>query len=175
MQCYDLGSPLLHSEQQALVTVHVTDANDTVPAFTQSQYNFQVLLPTAAGVLISTDVKAEPSRSIQERNSFLSYSISNGNENGAFKIDSQSGALSVEDPTLLNSNDVYNLRVRVTDGKRSSTSEVTIAVSSLTTDDDFLFTQAVYEGSVQENSTEVRIKSGAQGGHVRFGLRIDHT
>ena len=155
VQCFDLGNPRLFSEQTALVTIHVKDANDTVPVFTQSQYNLHVLLPTAEGVIVSRDVHALQPDPFHKMSSWLMYSISGGRDHSAFQMDSESGLLSVFDQSILEAGKMIELRVRVTDGKKSSAAKVTITVSSVATEDGWLFTRDVYDVTVTENSTEV--------------------
>jgi len=153
--CFDLGNPRLFSEQTALVTIHVRDANDTVPTFTHAHYNLNLLLPTVEGVIVSREIHVAKPDPFQKFKPLLTYLISGGNENLAFQIDSQNGVLSVFDPSSLENNQKFNLRVRVTDGKRSSTAKVTVSVASISTEDGLPFTRNVYEAIVTENSTKV--------------------
>lgn len=149
-----MGSPRLLSENSASVTIHVRDANDTIPVFTKPRYNFELLLPTADGMVISKKAKATYSVT-KKRPSFLTYFISSGNSAFPFKIDPNTGILSVNNASSLNAGNTYNLRLRVSDSKRSASATALISVSNMSETEKLLFTKDVYDVQVQENSTEV--------------------
>ena len=155
VQCFDLGYPRLNSERQPLITIHVRDANDTIPTFTQSRYRFDLLLPTAEGVVISGETRASKSLSFRGFRPNLVYSISGNNKNSAFKIDSATGLLSVFNPSVLMDGKDLHIIIRVTDGKHSSTAKVTVAVTSTAAEDGLTFTRSVYAANVKENTTNV--------------------
>ena len=155
MLCFDLGSPRLFSEQRALITVHVRDANDTIPTFTKAHYVINLLLPTAEGVIVTKETRTANPTHFHKANRLLSYSISGESENSAFKIDQYTGSISVSNPSSLKANDVFNFRVRVTDGKRSSAAKITVTISNLQDEHNLVFTQSRYDVDVVENSTEV--------------------
>lgn len=86
----DLGKPHLSSETMAKVEITVTDVNDCAPIFTQKEYNVTLLLPTYENVAV---IQVNATDQDSSENSTLRYDIIEGNKDGVFAIDSESGII----------------------------------------------------------------------------------
>ncbi|XP_069487651.1 protocadherin Fat 1 isoform X1 [Ambystoma mexicanum] len=151
VQVHDLGNPRLFAEHAANVTIYVIDINDCPPVFSQELYETSLLLPTYKGVqVITVNATDEDSRAFSE----LLYSITDGNIGERFSIDSKSGTISVCNTTQLRSR--YELTVRASDGRFSSTTFVKIHVKE-SKESQLKFTQHTYNAVVQENSTQAKM------------------
>lgn len=168
VQVSDLGNPKLSSETTARVDISVTDINDCPPQFNSLIYNVTLLLPTYNNVAVlqleATD---------KDTNTILRYDIIDGNKNGFFAIDSDTGLITVVNPDNLKPS--YKLQVRVTDGKFSSIAKVYIRVEQ-SENSGLVFQQPVYKGSILENSTKiatvcvVNVLGTALNEHVQFRI-----
>ncbi|XP_011501552.1 PREDICTED: fat-like cadherin-related tumor suppressor homolog [Ceratosolen solmsi marchali] len=149
----DLGKPKLSSESTAKVIITVTDINDCSPKFQQSDYNVTVLLPTwkNVAVLKLEAVDLDTTNALTAQPS-LRYDLIDGNQGHAFRIDSDSGVLTINNPDLIKKN--YVLHVRVSDGKFSSIAQVNINVEK-SENSGLVFQKDMYEGTVLENSTKI--------------------
>ena len=98
------------------MTINVTSVNDT-PTITAATFSVPENSPvgTSVGSVVAADADVPHT---------LTYSITAGNSSGAFKIDATSGAVSVNDPYLLNfeSTPTFNLTVTVTDDQNATAS-----------------------------------------------------
>ncbi|XP_032878328.1 protocadherin Fat 3 isoform X3 [Amblyraja radiata] len=148
VQVRDSGSPQLMAESPADVTIHVTDINDSPPMFSQEVYETVLLLPTYIGVEVLTVSATDPDFEVISE---LTYTLTDGNSANCFSIDLRSGIITVRNQTL--TGEVYQLTVRVSDGKFSSTAMVKIKVK-VALDSGLQFTQSFYSASILENNTE---------------------
>ncbi|KAG9335984.1 hypothetical protein JZ751_003383 [Albula glossodonta] len=148
VQVHDMGTPRLFAETAANVTIRVIDVNDCAPQFSKELYEATLIVPTYRGVQViavnATDADSGP-------NSKLIFSISDGNIGDKFKMDPNSGVISVQNVTQLRSR--YELRVRVSDGRFASTATVKVSIRE-NKESRLKFTQESYTGSIRENSRE---------------------
>lgn len=110
--------------RDVVVTVNVTDVNDTAPVFLASG-PFSVAdnspVDTAVGRVVATDADSAA----------LTYSITAGDTGAAFKIDAL-GQISVATAVLnFETTASYTLTVRATDGTNPTTAAVTVAVADV--------------------------------------------
>ncbi|XP_054282044.1 fat-like cadherin-related tumor suppressor homolog [Macrosteles quadrilineatus] len=143
----DLGRPSLTSTALASVKVIVKDVNDCKPRFLQRGYNVTVMLPTEKDIFL-VQVLAEDADT--EEVTWLQYTITSGNEDGAFYMDKNTGEIYIEDPDKLYPRRIV---VGVHDGVFKDTTTVDISVkhhhpSALR------FQKDIYHAAVMENSTK---------------------
>uniref|UniRef100_A0A6Q2YSL2 FAT atypical cadherin 1a n=1 Tax=Esox lucius TaxID=8010 RepID=A0A6Q2YSL2_ESOLU len=148
VQVHDLGMPRRFADTAANVTINVIDVNDSPPQFTQLLYETTVIVPTYKGVKV---IKANASDADSEPNSKLFFSISEGNIGEKFKMDPNTGVITIQNVTQLRSR--YELRVRVSDGRFANTASVKINVRE-NKESSLKFTRDTYKAYVQENSSE---------------------
>lgn len=86
----DLGKPRMSSETTAKVQIFITDVNDCAPMFSKKDYNVTLLLPTYENVAVIQVNATDPDTS---ENSTLRYDIIEGNKDGVFAIDADSGVI----------------------------------------------------------------------------------
>ncbi|KAL4640550.1 protocadherin Fat 1 isoform X2 [Arapaima gigas] len=148
VQVHDMGMPRLFAETAANVTILVRDINDCSPQFSQPLYDASVIIPTYKGVQViavnATDDDSGP-------NSKLFFSISEGNIGDKFRIDPNTGVISIQNVSQLRSR--YELRVRVSDGRFANTTSVKINVRE-NKESNLKLTQELYTTFVRENSAE---------------------
>lgn len=164
-----MGEPRLPSDSAATVTVEVTNENDCPPQFAQPTYEAEVLLPTAAGVRVlaleAHDADAPPPGT-------LAFDVLEGDPEGAFSL-SAGGELTVAAPAALRAE--HRLRVRVSDGRFSSTTRVVVHArepdpAGLT------FHKTDYYATVLENTTKpttvavLGVLGAALNEHVYFSI-----
>lgn len=147
VQVTDLGTPRRTADTLAEVLIHVADVNDSPPHFVEQLYSERLLLPTYRGVAVVT-VRAEDRDSAMHGE--LVYSISGGNEEGFFALDSHTGVLTVLRPDRLHHS--YELTVSVTDGTFTNICMVKVAVER-TRAAGLRFSSSMYEAQVVENDT----------------------
>ncbi|XP_072352995.1 protocadherin Fat 1a isoform X3 [Scyliorhinus torazame] len=150
VQVHDRGNPQLFAEHVANVTIHVIDVNDCPPVFVQDMYEASLLVPTYKGVRV-TLVNATDADS--GSNADLIYSIIDGNIGEKFSIDAKTALISVRNMTHLRSR--YELTVRASDGKFSTTTSVHINIKE-SKESHLKFSQSSYSAVVTENSTEIK-------------------
>lgn len=148
VQVHDLGMPRLFAETAANVTIEVIDVNDCSPVFSQNMYETTVIVPTYKGVEV---IKINATDSDSRPNSKLLFSISEGNIGDKFRMDPNTGIISVQNVTQLRSR--YELKVRVSDGRFATVAAVKINVKE-NKESKFRFTKEMYKASVEENSSE---------------------
>ncbi|XP_057698824.1 protocadherin Fat 1a isoform X1 [Corythoichthys intestinalis] len=148
VQVHDLGAPRLFAETAANVTVEVVDVNDCPPVFGRDVYEAVVALPTYRGVEVVKVDAADPDTGPDAK---LLFSISEGNIGVKFKMDANTGVLSIQNVTQLRSR--YELKVRVSDGRFASVAAVKIHLKE-NKDGKVEFTRESYRASVLENLTE---------------------
>ncbi|XP_050003178.1 protocadherin Fat 1 isoform X3 [Alexandromys fortis] len=150
VQVHDMGTPRLSAEHAANVTIHVIDINDCPPVFSQSLYEASLLLPTYKGVnVITVNATDADSRAFSQ----LMYSITEGNIGEKFSMDYKTGTITIQNTTQLRSR--YELTVRASDGRFTSTTSVKINVRE-SKESPLKFTQDVYSAVVKENTTETK-------------------
>ena len=118
-----------HTTSQALA-ITVDDTNDNAPIITAAQ-SFSIdensANGSAIGTVVATDADASPT-------TYQDWTITSGNTNAAFAIDSSSGELSVAASSQLDheSTASYTLELSVSDGVNTASAEtVTINVNDL--------------------------------------------
>lgn len=113
-----------------IFSITVTDVNET-PAVASGQV-FSVVEASANGTVVGTVVATDPD--LNAPNKTLTYSITSGNTNNAFAINSATGQITVVTPSALNTatKPQFVLQVQVADGGSPSlsvTQSVTINVT----------------------------------------------
>ncbi len=97
-------------QASAVVTIGITDANEFAPAFNDQAITIDenLSLDAVVGTLTATD---------QDSSQSLQFSITGGNTNAAFKIDSDTGELRVNNPVELDFevSPTFTLNVQVSD------------------------------------------------------------
>ncbi|XP_041711685.2 protocadherin Fat 1a isoform X3 [Coregonus clupeaformis] len=166
IQVHDLGMPRLFAETAANVTVEVIDINDCSPQFSQELYETSVIVPTYKGVEV---IKVNASDADSGPNSKLFFSISEGNIGEKFKMDPNTGIITIQNVTQLRSR--YELRVRVSDGRFANTASVKINIRE-NKESSLKFTRVSYKAYVEENSSEKKTLAviAAVGNHVNEPL-----
>ena len=113
---------------EVMVTVNVTNANDSTPMFGEDSYAFD-LAENADGS--TTAVEVGMVSATDSDGDTLEYSISSGNDDGLFAIDSASGAITYvgmgenyESDTMS-----HELMVEASDGANSDSATVTVSVT----------------------------------------------
>ncbi|XP_041488205.1 protocadherin Fat 1 isoform X1 [Microtus oregoni] len=150
VQVHDMGTPRLFAEYAANVTIYVIDINDCPPVFSKSLYEASLLLPTYKGVnVITVNATDADSRAFSQ----LIYSITEGNIGEKFSMDYKTGTITIQNTTQLRSR--YELTVRASDGRFTSTTSVKINVRE-SKESPLRFTQDVYSAVVKENTTETK-------------------
>ena len=113
-----------HTTSQALA-ITVDDANDNAPIITAAQ-SFSIdensANGTAIGTVVATDVDTSPT-------TYQDWTITSGNTNSVFAIDSGSGEITIADASQLDYETAptsYNLSIIVSDGVNTSSAETLI-------------------------------------------------
>uniref|UniRef100_A0A3Q2XXH9 Cadherin domain-containing protein n=1 Tax=Hippocampus comes TaxID=109280 RepID=A0A3Q2XXH9_HIPCM len=101
----------------AVVMVTIVDCNDNAPVFASTEYHVEVSENSHTGTSLVQVNATDPDMGV---NSVLRYEIISGNTRGCFKLDPESGLLTVN--TSLDYEEVcqYNLTIRVSDGDDST-------------------------------------------------------
>ena len=131
----------------ATVTITVTDVVENgAPAFGQASYSFSVLEDAAVNASVGTVTATDP------ENATLTYSISAGNAEGKFSINSGTGAITVAGALDYDTAASYSLTVAASDGSNTATATVTITVTDVVENGAPVFGQASYSFSVLEDA-----------------------
>ncbi|HYH07456.1 MAG TPA: cadherin domain-containing protein [Thermoanaerobaculia bacterium] len=144
----DAGAPAPALSDTAVITVNVNDV-DEAPVFTSG---------TTANVAENTAAVMTVTATDQENNT-LSYSITGGDDSGAFSIHTSTGALTFnaspnfESPTDSNANNVYVVEVTVTDGTTPVAQMISVTVTDV--NEAPQFTAGLGILNVAENGTTV--------------------
>ncbi|KAL4226126.1 Cadherin EGF LAG seven-pass G-type receptor 2 [Mactra antiquata] len=135
------------------IDITVLDENDNYPQFDKSSY--------ALNVSENLDVSSRPvitqvsaSDADEGRNQEITYSITSGNIDDTFFIDSTTGEVSVQKPLDYETNKEFNLKIKASDnGEVQMTNSTTmwIRINDLN-DNTPYFQNSVYKGSVEEGS-----------------------
>ncbi|XP_067306295.1 protocadherin Fat 3a isoform X1 [Pseudorasbora parva] len=144
----DSGHPQLSAERPAEVTIEVQDVNDCPPKFSQDSYEAVLLLPTYEGVEALQVLATDPDGNGQSE---LTYSLTDGSLEH-FSIEQSTGLLTVRNSTF--SKERFRFNIRVSDGRFSSTTLVTILVHEAL-DSGLAFTQNVYNSNIEENNGNI--------------------
>ena len=144
----DGGNPA--ESTSVTVTVMINDTNDNAPMFSQSTYNTSAREDMPSGTVI-----LQPSVIDEDigENSLLVFSITAGNEEGKFSINSSSGDIIIASTLDYESSQQYQLNVSVSDSgtpQLEASTTVNIAVVDVN-DNPPVFTSALM-ASIVENS-----------------------
>ncbi|XP_029439205.1 protocadherin Fat 2 [Rhinatrema bivittatum] len=142
----DSGTPSLFASKPAKITIYVKDVNDSPPVFLQDTYEVTIWLPTQSMKVITVQAKDADS-------SEVTYSIVEGNLDGAFFIHPLTGLISLFNATLLRT--YHELTIRASDGLYKSTTLVKINVMEAQ-EMMLRFDHALYTATVTENSTDIK-------------------
>ena len=144
--------PKLSSVGQLIVTI--TDVNDEQPEFLMAEYNTFVIEHILVELPVIT-VSAFDRDAPNTNNSAVRYTIASG-DMGNFKINSISGQITTSPPIDREEIPLYELVVVAFDlGVPSQSSSVIVNVDVIDTDDEQpVFIQTPYTGTVDENSPE---------------------
>ena len=134
--------PFSQFDDQASITITIQDVNDVTPSFNQSSFSFEIPEDTPTGATIATLVAED---SDEGSNAALQYTLT---ETAAFSVESDTGALIVNDRDLIDREtvSVINFIVTVVDGGQPPlSSQAAVTVSILDVNDNApMFSQASY-------------------------------
>ncbi|MDY0103306.1 MAG: cadherin domain-containing protein [Lentimicrobium sp.] len=108
----DNGNPVMSDEEQ--IIININDVNEVPTMVDQS---FEVDSYALTGTIIGTILASDP-----DSDQTLTFSITNGNIDNAFALDSSTGELSVSNRDALVINPSFDLTVRVSDNGQPSLS-----------------------------------------------------
>ena len=139
----------------AIVEINVVDENDNKPQFSRSSYTVDVsedIDPSGNPVIaeiVATDAD-------QGANAQIRYSITGGNTNDAFSIDSSTGQLSLSMPLDYERTESYRLTVRAQDGgSPPKSNSTTVLIRVLDVNDNYpRFLTSVFQEAVLEDEDE---------------------
>lgn len=139
----DSGYPVLYDT--ATVIINVTDINDNPPVFKESEISIVIpenTVQNAIHTFVAHDADVGD-------NSHVKYKITDGNTDGKFSINSDTGVLSsgILDREVHHE---YELQITASDGSRSSSCTLWVQVKDQN-DNDPEFEQTVYEKSLDED------------------------
>uniref|UniRef100_A0A4W6BX21 Cadherin domain-containing protein n=1 Tax=Lates calcarifer TaxID=8187 RepID=A0A4W6BX21_LATCA len=144
----DKGEPPLSSTMD--VTMMVLDVNDNTPSFSQNIYDIEIEENTLTG----TDViQVFASDADEGTNGQIRFTISGGNTNSDFRIDSVTGVISVAKQLDREARSSYSLVVQAADrGSSPRVDRATVNIMLLDVNDcSPVFELSPYTVSVQEN------------------------
>ncbi|XP_047672539.1 protocadherin Fat 1a isoform X2 [Tachysurus fulvidraco] len=129
------------------VTVSVLDLNDDPPVFQRHDYVATIPEDIAAGTQVLRVHAANRDAEAQ-----ISYAIVDGNENGAFSMDTHTGVIFVITPLDYELYRKFSLTVEATDGETPSLNDRAIVSINVTdvNDNSPVFSQSVYAAVVSE-------------------------
>lgn len=145
VRAFDLGRPHLLALESSRVKIHVLDTNDSPPEFSQEVYNVSLLLPTFREVAVLVLNATDPDTEVGSK---LTYKIDQGNEDGTFELQPDTGVLYVTNDRDIGS--VYDLTVTVSDGVYETSAEIFITVLRRN-ETSLVFTKNDYQVEVMEN------------------------
>ncbi|XP_048032620.1 protocadherin Fat 1 isoform X2 [Megalobrama amblycephala] len=164
----DQGSPHRLSSLSSVV-VTVLDANDHPPVFERRDYVSTVPEDVMVGTKLLNVFAASRDR---EMTSQTTYSITSGNEQGAFRIDSQTGDIFVMEPLDYEVSPQHYLTVKATArGKQSLSDTATVTIHLIDINDNSpVFSQKIYSAVVSEDtrlgSTVLTVLANDIDGHL---------
>ncbi len=144
----DNGSPVLNDT--TTVTVNLNDVNDA-PDFQNEPYTFSVDENSEVGTIVGQVTATDEDLPAQS----LTYTITDGNTDGAFAINPTTGQITVANPNALDYETTlpYSLTVRVTDnGSPVQNDTATVTINLIDVNEEPAFQDAPYTFSVDENS-----------------------
>lgn len=144
----DKGDPPLSSTMDVMMVV--LDVNDNTPSFSQNIYDIEI----GENTLTGTDVIQVFATDADEgTNGQIRFSISGGNTNMDFRIDSVTGAISVARQLDREARSSYSLLVQAADrGSSPRTDQATVNIVLLDVNDCApVFELSPYSVSIQEN------------------------
>ncbi|XP_076005220.1 protocadherin Fat 4 [Genypterus blacodes] len=144
----DKGEPPQSSTMD--VTMMVLDVNDNTPSFSQNIYDIEI----EENILTGTDViQVFASDADEGTNGQIRFSISDGNTNSDFRIDSVTGMISVAKQLDCEERSTYSLVVQAADrGSSPRTDQATVNIVLLDVNDcSPVFELSPYTVNVQEN------------------------
>lgn len=142
----DSGNPQLHALEPARVVINITDVNDNSPTFSHPEFQADILLPTAFDVEVITMTATDTDLG---GNAKIVYTIKDGNKDGKFKIDRNTGTIYVVDDSNMLSK--YQLTIEASDGKFESTTSLVLTVTQASDDFNFLLHHDEYNLFILEN------------------------
>ena len=126
---------------------HTTGMCNQAPTFTSSTYDFSVAENTSTDGAVGTVTATDPNEG-----DTVSYTLSAGNEDGKFAIDSTNGEMTVAGPLDHETTDSYSLTVTVEDeGGLSDTAEISIEITDVNEAPSFRTEE--YTLTIAENAT----------------------
>ncbi|KAK9497090.1 hypothetical protein O3M35_004467 [Rhynocoris fuscipes] len=116
-----------HNEGQQVFRIEIADKNDHPPKFTQTTYVAEAIPENTNTNTLVTEVKALDI----DTASSVTYSILDGNENNAFKIEEKTGKIRVNEDLDYENRTAYTLRVRAFDGVYEDFCRVEIKIENV--------------------------------------------
>lgn len=165
----DCGQPRLSAQQPAMVSIRVSDVNDSPPRFEHEQYNASLLLPTYTGVRVVQVAAHDPDL----EGPSLRYTLMAGDHEGHFEVRLHTGEVVVREPSGLQG--LYRLLISASDGRSETATLVLVAVDRANTGH-LRFMRPLWEAAVRENEpaeqrvTLLSVLGTAVGEPVRFSL-----
>lgn len=111
------------------MSIIIDDVNDNDPMFNQSSYFAHVMENSNVSVSVATVYATDRD---QDQNGRVSYKITSGNIRNAFKIDNQTGLVSVKGSIDREAIKEYKLTVQAEDAGHPSSRKVTIKYRNYT-------------------------------------------
>ncbi|XP_056130418.1 protocadherin Fat 4 [Lampris incognitus] len=144
----DKGEPALSSSMD--VTMIVLDVNDNTPSFSQNIYDIEIEENTLTGTDI---IQVFASDADEGTNGQIRFSITGGNTNSDFRIDSVTGVISVAKQLDREARSAYSLVVQASDrGSSPRVDSATVNIVLLDVNDcPPVFELSPYTVNVQEN------------------------
>ena len=125
------------------ITITVLDVNDNQPVFSRSEYNTFISEDSAVGSTITALTATDADSGT---NAKISYSITGGNEEGRFRLESTRGILSTASTLDRETTASYTLTVQAIDGGSpplSSRANIMINITDVN-DNSPIFNQSIY-------------------------------
>ncbi|XP_068705618.1 cadherin-23-like isoform X2 [Montipora foliosa] len=150
IEAKDEGDP--RRANSTVISIAIDDVNDNDPVFNQSSYTSHVMENSNVSTSVVTVYATDRDR---DENGHVSYTITAGNTEDAFKIDNLTGVLSVKGSIDRERIKEYKLTIQAEDGglpsSRKAFAEVVISVLD-ENDNPPRFKESSYEADVAENS-----------------------
>lgn len=106
----DKGRPAQNSTAEVFITL--LDENDCIPQFSESNYDFFVPENSKTGTFVGATNATDCDIGLNKK---VKYSITSGNQDGAFRIEPSSGILKVQGPLDFEKKEFYALQVTAED------------------------------------------------------------
>ena len=132
------------------ITIRVIDENDNLPIFTMDPYRVSVEEHSGTGTPVITVQADDADSGVLGQ---VSYSITSGNNEDTFIVNTTTGSLTVNSDIDRETSDTYTLGVMATDGGgRSAQSRVEIIITDIN-DNSPVFSPSSYTITVYENAS----------------------